>query len=255
MRNFFKKWDFRVATVCCVWISSFLWCMPIYAESEQRQTDSIIANQNKFHLANLLREISGGPDSGRVIEENVTLPEIYGLSFPRMGFVFKTSIHSLDHQLITVGKLYADQNRPYFSKQSIYLLQEIAQLLEVHREGALRIEAQCDDRGTEAYSFILANKYIWKLKQFIHDVGFPLSKIETISYGEESPFCSDSFAVCKRENIRTYETFRLLSISHPRNGCLVGFNVMVEPHFSIQSRAIDPKQFLLRLRLAEVRRP
>ena len=238
----------------------WLWDVPTHAKNPNLPSaikspngyESV--NQANLGLAGLLGEMSGVSQSVGSGHESIVLPKIH--SWPSAGatFVYKTSIKDSHSPSIVVGKFYTDERRSFLSQESISLLQKTYQFLETQRGWSLRIEAQCDDRGPAAYNFILGGKHARNLKWFFHDLGVPLSKIETFNYGGV-PLCSDSLEACQQDKVRTYDAFRLLSISQPRNGCLMRLRVMVDPHRREQSWKISRAQFLQRLRIAEVSLP
>ena len=238
----------------------WLWDMPIHAKNPKlpsaikSSNRYVSAHQANSGLAGLLGEMPWVSQSVGGGYESIVLPKIHSLPSARATFVYKTSIKASHSPSTVVGKFYTDERRSFFSEESISLLQKTYQFLETQRGWSLRIEAQCDDRGPDAYNFILGNKQARNLKWFFHDLGVPLSKIETINYGGV-PLCSDSPEACQHDNVRTYQAFRLLSISQPRNGCLMRLRVMVDPHRREQSWKTSRAQYLQRLRIAEVSRP
>ena len=50
-----------------------------------------------------------------------------------------------------------------------------------------RIEGHCDERGTTQYNVSLGLKRAEFLQQYLVSQGIGLSRIETVSYGEEKP--------------------------------------------------------------------
>ena len=53
--------------------------------------------------------------------------------------------------------------------------------------GAIVIEGNTDDRGTNEYNLALGERRAMAAKQYLVDLGVDASRIQTISYGEERP--------------------------------------------------------------------
>ncbi len=51
----------------------------------------------------------------------------------------------------------------------------------------LRIEGNCDERGTSEYNLALGERRAMSAKKFLLDMGVAADRMETISYGEERP--------------------------------------------------------------------
>ena len=53
--------------------------------------------------------------------------------------------------------------------------------------GRVRIEGNCDERGTVEYNLVLGQKRADAAKKFLTDLGVDGSRLDTISYGKEKP--------------------------------------------------------------------
>lgn len=67
------------------------------------------------------------------------------------------------------------------------ILRKKARWLEKNSEAVIVIEGHCDNRGTEAYNLALGERRAESAKAFLSDLGINVTKIMTISYGEERP--------------------------------------------------------------------
>ena len=67
------------------------------------------------------------------------------------------------------------------------LLKEKAQWLEDNISVNVRVEGNCDERGTTEYNLALGEKRAIAVKNFLVDLGISGSRLTTISYGEENP--------------------------------------------------------------------
>ena len=64
------------------------------------------------------------------------------------------------------------------------------------------LEGHCDDRGTEAYNLALGDKRAAAAREYLESLGVAESRIQTVSYGKERPFCDQDNDSCWQENRR-----------------------------------------------------
>ena len=64
------------------------------------------------------------------------------------------------------------------------------------------VEGHCDERGSTEYNLALGDRRAAAAKQFLVSLGIPADKMETVSYGKEKPFCSESNEACWQQNRR-----------------------------------------------------
>lgn len=67
------------------------------------------------------------------------------------------------------------------------ILKEKAGWLEDNMSVNIRIEGNCDERGTTEYNLALGERRALSVKNFFVDLGISGSRLTTISYGEERP--------------------------------------------------------------------
>ncbi len=67
------------------------------------------------------------------------------------------------------------------------LLKEKAQWLEDNMSVDVRVEGNCDERGTTEYNLALGERRAMSVKNYLVDLGISGSRLTTISYGEEKP--------------------------------------------------------------------
>ena len=68
----------------------------------------------------------------------------------------------------------------------------------------IRIEGHADERGTEEYNLALGERRAQAVKRFLTALGVEKNQINTISYGEERPFCKESNENCYKQNRRAH---------------------------------------------------
>jgi len=68
----------------------------------------------------------------------------------------------------------------------------------------LVIEGHCDERGTSAYNLALGDRRANAAREYVASLGVDGSRIKTLSYGKERPFCTESTETCWQENRRAH---------------------------------------------------
>lgn len=68
------------------------------------------------------------------------------------------------------------------------------------------IEGHCDERGTNAYNMVLGERRAQAAAQYLRDLGVPSSQMQTTSYGQERPFCTEHSEACWQSNRRAHFT-------------------------------------------------
>lgn len=83
------------------------------------------------------------------------------------------------------------------------ILRKKARWLEQNPDAVIIIEGHCDNRGTEAYNLALGERRAESAKAFLSDLGINVTKIMTISYGEERPLDPNDTEDAWAKNRRT----------------------------------------------------
>jgi len=79
-----------------------------------------------------------------------------------------------------------------------------AGFLGQHPNLKILIEGHCDDRGSEIYNLALGESRASAVKEALIRQGIDPSRIATISYGKEKPFCTQEDEMCWQENRRDH---------------------------------------------------
>ena len=81
--------------------------------------------------------------------------------------------------------LYFDFDKSFIKLEYRPILQEKAAFLKDYPDFGVRIEGNCDERGTNEYNLALGERRANSAKNFLISLGIAADRIETISYGEE----------------------------------------------------------------------
>lgn len=84
------------------------------------------------------------------------------------------------------------------------ILKKNASFLKANPMAKIEIQGHCDERGTNNYNIALGERRAQSTKMYLVSQGINESRIHTISYGEEKPFCFDRNEGCWLENRRAH---------------------------------------------------
>lgn len=87
-------------------------------------------------------------------------------------------------------------------------LQADAQFLSQHPNVNFTIEGHCDDRGSTEYNLALGDQRASSVKNALTTLGISASRIKTISYGKEKPFCTEDNEACWQQNRRAHFVYQ-----------------------------------------------
>jgi peptidoglycan-associated lipoprotein len=66
------------------------------------------------------------------------------------------------------------------------------------------VEGHCDERGTSAYNLALGDRSANAARDYLESLGVSSSRVRTVSYGKERPFCTDATEDCYQQNRRAH---------------------------------------------------
>jgi len=100
--------------------------------------------------------------------------------------------------------VYFDFDKSLVKPEYWRVLREKAEFLKDNPNFNIRIEGNCDERGTNEYNLALGERRAESAKKFLIPLGISPDRIETISYGEERPLAvghnEDSWAQNRRDD-------------------------------------------------------
>jgi peptidoglycan-associated lipoprotein len=87
----------------------------------------------------------------------------------------------------------SDGNAIYFDFNSASLREDARPTLQrlgeelAHAKKSIRVEGNCDERGTTEYNIALGDKRAREAKSYLERLGVPRKRISVVSYGSERP--------------------------------------------------------------------
>jgi peptidoglycan-associated lipoprotein len=79
---------------------------------------------------------------------------------------------------------------------------EVADFLKQNPQAAVRVEGNCDERGTEEYNRSLGERRALAAREEIVQLGITPDRVDTLSYGEDKPADSDHNEAAWKQNRR-----------------------------------------------------
>ena len=101
--------------------------------------------------------------------------------------VASTSAVDVAAQQITDGVVYFDFDKYDIKAEYRDMLQQKAELMKQNPSIRVRIEGNCDERGTQEYNLALGERRARAAYEYMIRLGVPADQLDIISYGKERP--------------------------------------------------------------------
>lgn len=98
--------------------------------------------------------------------------------------------------------VYFDFDRSFIRDDARAVMKTNAEWLKANPNAKIRIEGNCDERGTKEYNQALGQRRAIGAKKYLTDMGISAHRISLISYGKEKPICSEENETCWQKNRR-----------------------------------------------------
>ena len=83
-------------------------------------------------------------------------------------------------------------------------LAKTGEFLRAYSQIRIIIEGHCDERGSTEYNLGLGDRRAQAARQFLISLGVSADRIQTVSWGKERPFCTESSESCWQQNRRAH---------------------------------------------------
>jgi len=107
-----------------------------------------------------------------------------------------------------VKDIYFDYDKSDIRADQQAALQADAQFLAQHQNISFTVEGHCDSRGSTEYNLALGDQRASSVKNALVAAGVNASRIKTISYGKEKPFCMEENESCWQQNRRGHLVYQ-----------------------------------------------
>ncbi len=98
--------------------------------------------------------------------------------------------------------IYFDFDQSYIREDAKTIMKANAAWLKANPKAKIKIEGNCDERGTKEYNQALGQRRAAMAKKYLVDMGISGHRISLISYGKEKPICSEHGETCWQKNRR-----------------------------------------------------
>ncbi|MBS1841364.1 MAG: peptidoglycan-associated lipoprotein Pal [Acidobacteria bacterium] len=101
-----------------------------------------------------------------------------------------------------VRDAYFDTDKADLRSDAREALTKTAEFLRNYPQAKVTIEGHCDERGSTEYNLTLGDRRAAAVKQFLVSQGIGADRLNTVSFGKEKPFCTESNESCWQQNRR-----------------------------------------------------
>jgi len=101
-----------------------------------------------------------------------------------------------------LNNIYFDFDRYNIRPGDAEILKKNLDWFNANSNTKVRIEGNCDERGTVEYNLALGQKRADAAKNYLTGLGVDAKELDTISYGKERPVCTEDNEGCWAQNRR-----------------------------------------------------
>ena len=101
-----------------------------------------------------------------------------------------------------VRDAFFDFNKADIRPDARDALTKDAEFLRSYGTVHITIEGHCDERGSTEYNLGLGQRRAQAAKNYLVSLGISADRIDTVSWGKERPFCTESNEECWQQNRR-----------------------------------------------------
>ncbi|MEK6742946.1 MAG: peptidoglycan-associated lipoprotein Pal [Nitrospirota bacterium] len=98
--------------------------------------------------------------------------------------------------------IHFDFDKSFVRDDAKAIMKANAAWLKANPKAKVRIEGNCDERGTIEYNQALGQRRAASAKKYLTDLGISGKRISLISYGKEKPVCKEGTEDCWQQNRR-----------------------------------------------------
>jgi peptidoglycan-associated lipoprotein len=98
--------------------------------------------------------------------------------------------------------IYFDFDKSEIKAEAKAILEKKAAWLRANPSYKVKIEGNCDERGTVDYNLALGDRRAKAAQKYLNALGISMDRMSTISYGKEKPICTEKNEKCWSKNRR-----------------------------------------------------
>jgi peptidoglycan-associated lipoprotein len=92
-----------------------------------------------------------------------------------------------DITILKADTIYFDLDSATIKKSEEKKLEAVAAFLKAHQADALRVEGNCDERGTEKYNLSLGDRRALAAREYLANLNVDPRQVVTVTYGKAKP--------------------------------------------------------------------
>jgi peptidoglycan-associated lipoprotein len=100
------------------------------------------------------------------------------------------------------AEVFFDFDKDALTSDGTSRLEAKVPVMQENRDVRIRVEGHTDERGSDEYNLALGQRRAATAKKYLVARGLDEARIETVSYGEERPVCSEHEESCWSKNRR-----------------------------------------------------
>ncbi len=144
-------------------------------------------------------ELTTAPEEGAVVKTGPAATQTTSGAKSEAGEQAKEQAAAASEGL---KPIYFDFDRSFIRDDAKPVMKANVEWLKTHSKVKIKIEGNCDERGTIEYNQALGQRRSASAKKYLTDMGISSSRISLISYGKEKPICTDHNETCWQRNRR-----------------------------------------------------
>ncbi len=98
--------------------------------------------------------------------------------------------------------VYFDFDKSFIRDDAKSIIKANVEWLKANPKAKIKIEGNCDERGTKEYNQALGQRRAANAKKYLTEMGISGHRISLLSYGKEKPICSEHDESCWQKNRR-----------------------------------------------------
>ncbi len=144
-----------------------------------------------------------GPGGSAVAEARVTVTSPAAVTPPPLPALSDAEFFSTN-----IKDAFFDLDSYIIRSDAQDALRESSRALRERSGIRITVEGHCDERGSEKYNLALGDMRANAAREFLVGQGVNSSRVDTISYGKERPFCEEHNEDCWQLNRRAHLVMR-----------------------------------------------
>ena len=109
---------------------------------------------------------------------------------------------SEDRETLKTETVYFDYDSSTINASEKSKIETVAGYLKSHSSAAVKVEGNCDERGTEEYNRALGERRALAIREYLINSGITPATVDTVSYGEDKPAVQDHNEAAWKKNRR-----------------------------------------------------